>query len=117
MGRTPEQRLRILLEWMLPLTPADKRRETGRVMMASERSSDLKVQNFYTAMDTRMRGLLREHLAPFVGSSELDDTVESLRVFFNGIVLSAVERPNKWTRKRQLEALYFAMRGLGLPVG
>lgn len=114
-GRTPEQRLRLLLEWMLPLSLEDKRRETGRVMMASERSSDLKVQTFYAAMDSRMRGLLREHLTPFVPLAELEDAVESLRVFANGIVLSAVERPTKWPRRRQLRALDFAMRALDLP--
>ena len=40
---------------MLPLTPSDQRRETGRVMLVGYRESDLNVGYFFVAMDKKMR--------------------------------------------------------------
>ena len=107
-------RLRVLLEWMLPLTREARNEERARVLLNAERHSDLHVQAFFEAMDRKMRGLLRDRVAPLVDPADVDITVDSLRVMVNGVVLSAVEHPRKWTAKRQLALLDHILEVLGL---
>ena len=113
-GADDRRRLRILLEWMLPLTAEEQRRERGRVMLVTQRESDLNVNAFYVAMDRKMRQLLHDHLAPLVPPERIEPTVELLRTMANGVVLSVTERPTKWTRKRQLALLDDTLDLLGL---
>lgn len=108
------QRLRLLLEWMLPLSESDQVRERGRVMLVGYRESDLHVNVFFAAMDRKMRSLLRRTLEPFFSGDELELAVENLRVWTNGIVLSTVEHPGRWNRKRMRTALDYQLRLMGL---
>lgn len=114
VGRSSTERLRILLEWMIPLIEHDKARERGRVMMVGERSVDPSVEGFFTAMENKMRSLLRSHLEPVVPAEDVEMYVDLLRVLTNGIILSAVEHPQMWTPQRQLRALEFAIASLGI---
>jgi len=113
-GLDDAQRLRGLLEWMLPLDGDTRSAEVGRVMLMAYRDTDLNVNIFYSAMDKEMRGHLRRHLRPFVGEDELEAAVEIWRVFANGVVLSVAERPEKWPRKRVLALLDSMMQRMGL---
>lgn len=115
VGLDDAQRLRRILEWMLPLDDDSRSAEVGRVMLAAYRDTDLNVNVFYSAMDKEMRGHLRSHLRPFVDDGELEVAVEIWRVFINGVVLSVAERPEKWPRKRVLTLLDNMMRRMGLP--
>jgi AcrR family transcriptional regulator len=114
VGANPQARLRILLEWLLPLTNEAKLAERSRVLMSAERGTDLNVQAFFKAMEDTMRGLLREHLAGLVPPDEVEIYVDTLRAFANGVVLSAIEHPRYWTKKRQSALLDFMFRRLGL---
>jgi hypothetical protein len=107
-------RLRVLLEWMLPLSREARNEERARVLLNAERQSDLHVESFFEAMDRKMRGLLRDRVTPLVDPSEIDVTVDALRVMVNGVVLSAVEHPRAWTAKRQLALLDHILVVLGL---
>jgi AcrR family transcriptional regulator len=107
-------RLRVLLEWMLPLTQEARNEERARVLLNAERHSDLHVQSFFEAMDRKMRGLLRDRVSALVDPSDVDITVDSLRVMVNGVVLSAVEHPRKWPAKRQRALLDHILGCLGL---
>lgn len=113
-GADDATRLRLLLEWMLPLTQDARLEERGRVLLTAERDSDLHVQSFFQAMDRKMRALLRDHVTPLVEPYLVDITVDALRVMVNGVVLSAVEHPRKWPAKRQLALLDHMLESLGL---
>jgi AcrR family transcriptional regulator len=113
-GADDPTRLRLLLEWMLPLTRDARTEERARVLLNAERASDLHVQSFFEAMDRKMRALLRDHVEPLVEGSQVDITVDALRVMVNGVVLSAVEHPRKWPAKRQLALLDHMLGSLGL---
>ena len=113
-GADDPTRLRVLLEWMLPLTQEARNEERARVLLNAERHSDLHVQSFFKAMDGKMRALLRDHVTPLVEPSQVDITVDALRVMVNGVVLSAVEHPRKWPAKRQLALLDHMLESLGV---
>ncbi len=113
-GADDRERLRLLLEWMLPLSAEEQRKERARVMLVSYRDSDLHVGVFSTAMDRKMRALLRSHLAPFRRGDELDAAVELLRVLINGVVLAAAEHPGKWPRRRIIALLDNQLRLMDL---
>jgi AcrR family transcriptional regulator len=110
----PLERLRLLLEWMLPLNAESQLAEQGRVFMVSQRATNEDIRHFYEAMDRKMRDLLREHLTPLVPSGQLDVTVDTLRVFVNGVVLSSVEHPGTWPAGRQRKLLSRLLNCLGL---
>ena len=107
-------RLRLLLEWMLPVGEQEQRRELARVMLVSYRESDLNVSVFFVAMDKKMRQLLRDHLKPFRSGVDLDMAVETLRILVNGVVLATAEHPGKWPRKRILALLNSTLRMMNL---
>ncbi|GAA2655206.1 TetR family transcriptional regulator C-terminal domain-containing protein [Paractinoplanes durhamensis] len=65
-------------------------------------------------MDRKMRDLLRSHLHELVPDDELDDTVELLRVFINGVVLSSAEGPTQWNPARVRRLLDQVLRRLAL---
>ena len=115
-GADDKERLGTLLNWMLPLTPSDQHRETGRVMLVGYRESDLNVGYFFVAMDKKMRELLRQHLEPFKSGTDLMAAVELLRTTINGIVLSAAEHPGKWPRQRVVAIMEHVVRLLGLDI-
>ncbi len=110
----PIDNLRELISWMLPLDAKRRREERARVLFAAERDSGLNVQDFYEAMERSMRALLRQHLRPLVPSDQVEDHVDLLRAFHNGVVLSSVEHPALWTKKRQLRAMDLLLDSIGL---
>lgn len=113
-GADERARLRLLLEWMLPMTKSEQVKERARVMLVSYRDSDLHVSVFFVAMDQKMRALLRSHLEPFLAGDDLDLAVETLRVMINGVVLATSEHPGKWPRKRILALLDHQLGLMGL---
>lgn len=113
-GADAPGRLRILLEWMLPLTDQDWVNESGRIQLLSQRGKDASFEEFADAMDARMRGLLRQHLEPLVPDGRVEAYVDLLRVTVNGIVLAAVEHHDDWPAKRQLAVLDDALTAFSL---
>jgi AcrR family transcriptional regulator len=113
-GADASSRLRILLEWMLPLTDQGWVDESGRIQLLSQRGKDTTVEEFANAMDARMRELLRQHLEPLVPEDRVETYVDLLRVTANGIVLAAVEHHEEWPAKRQLAVLDEALTAFGL---
>jgi AcrR family transcriptional regulator len=110
----PANRLRVLLEWMLPLEEIGRREEVARIMLLGGKGSDLPVQRFFDAMESKMRSLLHDHLTPLLPTAQVDPTAEALRVFTNGIVLSAAEHPADWPAARQLAVLDRVLTAFGL---
>ncbi|WP_327699193.1 TetR/AcrR family transcriptional regulator [Streptomyces sp. NBC_00459] len=104
-GADDSTRLRILLEWMLPLDEEAWISECGRIALLGQREDDPSIDPFFDTMDARMREYLREHLAPLVEADQLGEMVDMLRVTLNGIVLCAVEHRDEWPAERQLAVL------------
>ncbi|WP_405663024.1 MULTISPECIES: TetR/AcrR family transcriptional regulator [unclassified Streptomyces] len=113
-GADAHGRLRILLEWMLPLTDQEWVNESGRVQLLSQRGKDASFEEFADSTDARMRDLLRRHLEPLVPEDRVETYVDLLRVTVNGIVLAAVEHHDDWPAKRQLAVLEEALTAFGL---
>lgn len=110
----PPDRLRVLLEWMLPLDEVGRREEIARIMLLGGKGSDLPVQRFFDAMESKMRSLLHDHLTPLLPEEQVQATAEALRVFTNGVVLSAAEHPADWPATRQLAVLDRVLAAFGL---
>ncbi len=115
-GADPLGRLKILLEWMLPLTPEDVASEAGRIALIPHRGEHASIDRFFDVMEYRMRGLLRSHLMEVVPANRLEPAVSLLRATVNGLVLSAVEHPNLWSRDEQLAVIDSALRSLNAGV-
>jgi AcrR family transcriptional regulator len=113
-GADAHGRLRILLEWMIPLAAEDVDQESGRIALISQRHTHQGIDHFFSVMESRVRGLLRSHLEPLVAESELPLYVDYLRALTNGLVLSSVEHPEIWTRERLVAVLDTSTRALGL---
>lgn len=111
-GASPEDRLRILLEWMLPGDDDSTSREAGRIALVPHAGESASIQRFFDVMETTMRRLLTERVAELDLAVDPDLAVAFLRSTINGIVLSRVEHPELWPAERQRAALQLALRGL-----
>lgn len=110
----PAQRLRALLEWLLPLTPEDLVIERGRINLLADTNEPLSTRHLFDAWDRRMRGFMRQHVTELVEPERVEPTVDLLRTITNGLVLSAIERPQSWTPERLLAVLDDALGVIGL---
>ncbi|BEL04442.1 TetR/AcrR family transcriptional regulator [Actinoplanes sichuanensis] len=97
----PAERLRTLLLWLVPLDEAGLREERARVSMMAAGPTEPEIEEFLDGWETEVRDLLGRHLADMVAPGEVAGLVDFLRAVTNGVVLSAVEHPQTWTRKRQ----------------
>jgi AcrR family transcriptional regulator len=110
----PARRLRALLEWLLPLTPEDLVIERGRINLLADTTEPLSTRHLFDAWDHRMRGFMRQHVTELVEPGRVEPTVDLLRTITNGLVLSAIERPQSWTPERLLAVLDDALGVIGL---
>lgn len=110
-GDDAPARLRRLLHWMLPLSPEDVEREAGRIALITMRE-DPNINHFFEANERRARELLTSHLDPLFPASMIPHAVDVLRSAVNGIVLSAVEHPDIWTARRQLDVIETTIRSI-----
>lgn len=110
-------RLRSLLTWMSPTTAEDVAMETGRIALIWRRDEHESIEHFFTAMEERMRSMLRERLQGLVPADDLDSAVAYLRAVTNGLTLSAVEHPDLWPREQVDWVLDRALAGLGVSPG
>lgn len=104
-------RLRRLLHWMLPLTAEDIEREAGRIALITMRG-DPNIDHFFEVNEKRARELLADHLDTLIPNAMIPHAVDVLRSAVNGIVLSAVEHPDIWTARRQLDVIETTIRAV-----
>lgn len=111
------QRLRIFLEWLIPMNERGELEERARIILAAEtRSNHPDIQETLNAWDVGMRSSLHDRVAAVIADSDEADTMtELLRVFTNGVVLSVVEHPDEWPTERQSSVLDSMLVKLGLP--
>lgn len=110
---SPKERLMALLQWMIPLTEEGWQQERVRIMLVADMDID-SATAVRDRMDTRMRDLIREHLAPLVAQERLEPLVDLMRAITDGITLAAVEHRDKWPAERQIATLQTALVVLGL---
>lgn len=115
-GADAPGRLKILLEWMVPLSPQDVDQESGRIALISQRHTHQGIDHFFEVMERRVRGLLKSHLEAVVPEHDVPHYVDYLRALTNGLALSAVEHPEIWTRERVLGVIHRSISALGLEV-
>ncbi|NYV72775.1 TetR/AcrR family transcriptional regulator [Streptomyces sp. UH6] len=111
----PHERLRATIEYFLPLNEENMRIERARVALASQRGVEPSVAEHMDQIDPGMRALVRVALAEFIPADQLEETVDLIRLWTAGVVLSAIEHPETWTQERQLVALEQFMRRMNLP--
>ncbi len=111
-GASPEERLHILLQWMLPLDEESTSREAGRIALVPHASESESIQRFFDVMEDTMRRLFAEHIAELGLGIDAELGAAYLRAVINGIVLSRVEHPGLWPEERQQAVLDIALNGL-----
>ena len=111
----PHERLHAVIEYFLPLDEEALKQERVRVALASHKGSEPALEDFFTRMEPGMRKVFRDGLKGLVPAKEVEGLVDVIRAWTNGVVLSVVEHPEIWTRKRQLAALELFMRMLPIP--
>lgn len=115
-GRPADERLRRLLDWMVPRNPEEAEMEAGRLALISQRGEQASIDHFFQVMEDRMRDLLRERVRPLLeaGPDDVEAAVDHLRAVTNGLTLSVVEHPELWTPERIDRVLDTTLRGLNL---
>jgi len=111
----PHDRLHAVIEYFMPLNEEELTQERVRVALASLKGSEPAVEDFFARMEPGMRELFRVGLNGFVKPKDVEGLVDVIRAWTSGVVLSAVEHPEIWTRKRQLAALDLFMDMLPIP--
>jgi hypothetical protein len=101
----PRVRLGAVIEYFLPLDDESLIIERGRVAMASQRNVEPIVAEHLEKIDPDMRTLIRTALSDFIEADRLEATVDLIRLWTAGVVLTAIEHPQAWTAERQTEAL------------
>lgn len=114
-GAGPEERLRILLNWMLPIEAEDREQEAGRIAMITHRAEHTSIAQFFDKMEQQMRAMLRQHLAALDLTVDIEAATGFLRAAVNGLVLSAVEHPELWPAEAQKEAIDLALSAVLSP--
>lgn len=113
-GASPVERLRILLQWMVPTDAEGIEAEAGRVALIPHRGDHESIENFFRVMEARMRSLIRGHLADIGIGTNLDFATSFLRATTNGVTLSAIEHPDLWPNELQKRVLDTALSALGI---
>jgi AcrR family transcriptional regulator len=114
-GVDASSRLRILVDWFLPNDEQSLSSERLRVLMQAQVPRDTPwMRPYLDRVEARMTELIREHLLPVVAPADLDIASDTLRMALNGVVLSAVEHPEKWDRARQSAVMQLVLDSLPL---
>ncbi|MEU6459767.1 TetR/AcrR family transcriptional regulator [Streptomyces sp. NPDC047065] len=111
----PHARLEAVLRFFLVLDDDSMAIERARVALASHRNNDPSIPRDLDLIDALMRDLIRTSIEEFIGRHRVDITVDLVRVWTSGVVLSAIEHPDLWTPERQIEALHHFMSLVNLP--
>lgn len=110
----PRERLRSLLEWLVPATDLGLRDERSRINLLSGEILGDSNRATFDNWDQIIRGFLRSHLESLVPPERMDATVDLLRVTTNGITLSVVEHPESWSPSRQFAVIADVLKMLDL---
>lgn len=100
-----DARLRLVLEWFLPLDQRSLALEKARVALVVHKDVEPVIGDFFSTVDSAMRRTLRSALSPLADPAEVDLLVDVLRAWTSGVALASVEHPEIWTPEKQLQVL------------
>ncbi|MFD0686003.1 TetR/AcrR family transcriptional regulator [Actinomadura fibrosa] len=112
----PHDRLEAVVRYFLPIDDEAMAIERARVALVSHRNVEPAIEEYLTRMEPGMRNLIRTAIRDFISPYEMEATVDLIRLWTSGVVLSAIEHPELWTPERQTEALHHFMRLMEFPV-
>lgn len=111
----PHDRLEAVIQYFLPVDEESTTLERARVAMASQRNVEPIVARNLDLIDPGMRELIRTAISDFIPADRVDATVDLIRLWTAGVVLTAIEHPETWTARRQTEALGQFLKLIDLP--
>lgn len=112
----PHDRLEAVVRYFLPINEDAMATEKARVALVSHRNTEPAVEQHLSLIEPGMRELIRTAISDFIAADLLDATVDLIRLWTAGVVLSAIEHPELWTPERQNAALQHFMELIDLPV-
>lgn len=112
----PHDRIEAVVRYFLPIDEEAMAVERARVALVSHRNVEPAVARHLDRIEPGMRDLIKNAVQSLISPEELDATVDLIRLWTSGVVLSAIEHPELWTAERQIEAMRHFMRLLNLPV-
>jgi AcrR family transcriptional regulator len=112
----PKQRLRAVLEWLLPTSEESARLERMRILILAQLEAEPVFADWVIEFEQLIRDVLRDHVQGLVVDDRVAITVDALRTFSNGLAISTVEHPEIWTAQRQIELLEFVLQRLELDI-
>jgi AcrR family transcriptional regulator len=112
----PHDRLEAVIRYFLPLDEEGMAIERARVALVSHRNVEPAIQQHLALVEPGMRNLIRTAIRDFISPYKMEATVDMIRLWTSGVVLSAIEHPELWTPERQTEALQHFMNLIELPV-
>ncbi|MEU6459764.1 TetR/AcrR family transcriptional regulator [Streptomyces sp. NPDC047065] len=113
--KDPHDRLEAVVRFFLPLDDDAVAVERARVAMAGHRNNDPTIPRDLDLIDTSMRELIKTSLQDVIDRDRITVTLDLIRLWSSGVVLSAIEHPDVWTPARQIEALHHFMNLVDLP--
>ncbi|MFJ7213696.1 TetR/AcrR family transcriptional regulator [Amycolatopsis sp. NPDC098790] len=112
----PHERLEAVLRYFLPIDEESLGIERARVALVSHRTTAPAIERHLAILEPRMRNLITTAISDFISPDQIASTVDLIRVWTSGVVLSTVEHPEMWTPDRQDAALKHFMKLIDLPV-
>ena len=112
----PHERLEAVVRYFLPMTDDSLMIERARVAVASHRKSEPLIADHTERIDPVMREVVRRGVEDFVPPERLEATIDLIRLWTAGVVLTTIEHPEAWTPERQIEALQQFVALIDLPV-
>lgn len=111
----PHKRLEAVVRYFLPDNDEAMALERVRVALASHRTVEPVIEHHFALLEPGMRNLIATAIGDFTSAGEIEPTVDLIRLWTSGMVLSAIEHPELWTPERQNAALNHLMKLIDLP--
>lgn len=112
----PHKRLEAVVRYFLPDDDSSMALERARVALVSHRNVEPLIERHLALLEPGMRNLITTAIDDFISPDEIEATVDLIRLWTSGVVLSAIEHPEMWTPERQNAALKHLMKLIDLPV-
>lgn len=104
-----------LVTWSLPVADDSFTSHLQQIVVLGHADQDARIHPFLADIEQRVLGVLEDLLSELHPRSGVSDAALGLRTLTNGLTLSHIEHPDKWTRDRQLRVVNRFLWHQGLP--
>ncbi|WP_315770772.1 TetR/AcrR family transcriptional regulator [Rhodococcoides kroppenstedtii] len=111
----PHERLHTAVEYFLPVDRDSIAIEKARVALSSHINAEPFIKEHLSRIEPEMRAVVKSGIEGFVAPEDLEATVDLIRIWTSGMVLTSLEHPEIWTRGRQHQALQHLTETIRLP--